>query len=396
MPFLDTPQALADFCAAAREAGRFALDMEFERERTYRATLQLIQVCVDERESLVDPLAVEDLEPLWDLIEDPEVQVLVHAGSQDMEIFHDHAQRVPRNVFDTQVAAALVGLGEQPGYADLVRRLLDVRLKKGERTTDWGRRPLTDAQMEYALDDVRYLHAVHARLEEMLADLGRRAWLDEELAQYAEESTYVKDPRMLWMRVSRHRSLDPRGLAILRELAQWREETAARRNIPRNRVVQDDVMIDICRRRPRKQEQLSALRRLHPKEAERSGPALLDCVARGLEVPDEELPRLPVIRMEDPQQELCADLLAVYLKYRSKKLKIAPSYLATRKDLSRLVAATSAGDAGPGQLPILTGWRHELIGHELVEFLAGQTTLAVRPQKLRLTILKPGDQLPVS
>lgn len=392
MQLIEKSETLAAFCERARQRPPLALDMEFERERTYRAVLQLIQLSTGDEEVLVDPLAIDDLEPLWQLIEDPEVEILFHAGGQDMEIYFDRAQRVPRNVFDTQIAAALVGLGEQPGYADLVRRVLRKRVKKGERTTDWGRRPLSDAQIQYALDDVRYLHPVREDLLARLSKMKREEWLAEELAFYSDESTYVRDYDRLWMRVSRHRGLDGRGLAILRELARWREETASRRDIPRNRVIQDDVIVDIARRQPKAAAELKALRRLHPKEAQRSGEELIAAVRRGLDCPQEDWPRLPDYREDDPQLKLSIDLMMVLVKYQSRESKIAASYLATKKDITDLAYSHAGGDRDGGRLG--HGWRHELVGRDLELLLDGKLTLAADPQSHYLVLVREGQSLP--
>jgi ribonuclease D len=358
--------------------------MEFERERTYRAILQLIQLSTGESEALVDPLAIDDLGPLWEIIADPQVEILFHAGGQDMEIFFDKAQIVPHNVFDTQVAAALVGLGEQPGYADLVRRVLKERVQKGERTTDWGRRPLSDAQVEYALDDVRHLHALYDDLHVRLEDMGRTEWLHQELASYSREENYVKNPRTLWMRVSRHRSLEGQGLAILRELAQWREEAASHRDIPRNRVIQDDVLVDIARRRPKKPEDLKALRRLHPRELERSGAALVEAVQQGMECPKSDWPRLFETRDEDSQLKLTIDLMMVLVKLRAKEAKIGASYLATKRDLNDMAYGHAEREDDRGRLA--EGWRYELIGRDLADLLDGRLTLATDPKSHYLVL----------
>jgi ribonuclease D len=370
-------------------AGRpLAIDMEFERERTYRAVLQLIQLSTGEAEALVDPLAIDDLSPLWDVIADPAVEILFHAGGQDMEIYYDKAQRVPTNVFDTQVAAALVGLGEQPGYADLVRRVLKHRVKKGERTTDWGNRPLSEAQAEYALDDVRHLHALYDDLNKRLKRMGRTEWLQEELASYSREDSYVKDVRMLWTRVSRHRGLERHGLAILRELAQWREATASRRDIPRNRVIQDDILIDIARRRPEKPDDLKALRRLHPRELERSGVELVEAVRRGVECPQEDWPQLFETHEEDPQLNLTIDLMMVLVKLRAKEAKIGASYMATKRDLNALAYSHAGGSQGRGRLA--EGWRNTLIGEELALLLDGRLALAADPESHYLVVQREG------
>ncbi len=392
MKLLQSTSSVADFCDRAQAAGPVALDMEFERERTYRAILQLVQLASADGElALVDPLAIEDLSPLWNMVADPAVEIVIHAGTQDMEIFYDHTQTVPHNLFDTQIASAMLGHGEQPGYADVVRRATNVRLKKGERTTHWDRRPLTPAQTEYALDDVRYLHEVRTKLRQELEQRGRLEWLREELAFYETTEQYVKDPRRLWMRVSRHRSLNLRQLGILRELAQWREEEAQGRNVPRNRVVADDVLIDLARRAPDQLSDLDALRRLHPKEKQRGGDAILAAVARGKACDDDDLPRLPKARDEDRDLELTIDLLALYVRFRSRSAKMAASYLATKKDLARLVYSHYQEPDQPADVRLLNGWRYELIGQELVRLLDGNLGFTVRGANGHLELLEPGD-----
>jgi ribonuclease D len=391
---LDTSASIAAFCATARPKGRVGLDMEFERERSYRAALQLIQLSTVDQAVVVDPLADADLGPVWDLVADDDVELIVHAGMQDMEIFHDHTGQAPRNVFDTQIAAALLGMGEQPGYADLVRRVLDVRVKKGERTTRWGRRPLSAAQLQYALDDVRYLHPLYASLRERLQKLGRLEWVAQELAFYADERTYTLDEDRLWMRVSRHRTLSPRRLAVLRELALWRERTAQHRNIPRARVVPDDVLVDIARRLPEKPGDLEPLRRMPAHEISRSGRDIVAAVARGLAVPEEDQPRLPQIPREDRDLDVTVDLLALVVRHRAREAHIATSYLASKRDINRLVEAHRSGHIEDSTARLLHGWRRELAGRDCLKVLEGRLTLAVDPRTGYLVSLEEGQTLP--
>ncbi|MGH7725430.1 MAG: ribonuclease D, partial [Candidatus Eiseniibacteriota bacterium] len=312
--YVDTKPALERTISELRAHGSFGLDMEFQRERTYRPRLQLVQVSLPGDPRLIDPLALSDLDPLWDAIADPALEKIVHAGGQDMEIVFARSGLVPMNVFDTQVAAALLGLGDQIGYANLIGRMLSRRLKKGETITDWAVRPLSKAQLDYALDDVRYLHELRNRLWDRLTELGRHSWLREELEHYEDRATYDKDPRMLWTRISRMRSLDRRGLAILRELAQWREEEAQRRDEPRGRIVSDETLVEIARRVPKKPEDMRPLRMLHPRELARSGPAIVEAVRRGLDVSDSECPRPEPIRPEDDRFSITVDLLEVVLR----------------------------------------------------------------------------------
>jgi len=384
------PRDLERLVARLRRHDTIALDTEFERERTYWPKLQLIQVAVPDEVAAVDPLALAgDLGPILDLVNDPSIRKVTHAGRQDAEIFWNITGSPPQNLYDTQIAAALVGLGEQSGYASLVQRLLKVRLKKTERVTDWGRRPLSDSQVEYALDDVRYLLEVTRRLDERLRKLGRETWLQEELAFYADRDFYVQDPSTLWMRVSGWRGLDRRGLAILRELARWREEEAAHRDIPKNRVVPDDVLVEIASRRPAEPAGLTPLRRLHPREIERNGRNLVRCVETGLAVPEDDLPRVVRHHHEDPETALAADLLGVLLRLRARESQIAPSYLGNQKAVAKLVSWLAGSREGDPP-PLLHGWRHELVGRELVALFEGKHSLYVDPESGRVAIQSRG------
>lgn len=377
MEILTRTAELEAFAASARSADAIALDMEFERERTFRPVLQLVQIATRDRAVLVDPLAIDELGALWDLVADPGVVILFHAGRQDLEIFwHESGGRLPHNLVDTQIAAAMLGMGEQIGYGDLVRRVLDVHLKKGERTTDWGRRPLTEAQMRYALDDVLYLHQIADTLLQQLAERGRSEWLREEMAFYSEAGTWERSPDEMWTRISKHRSLSGKNLAVLRELAVWREETAARRNIPRNRVVADDVLVDLARRLPTQVKDLGALRRLHPREIERSGVDLVAAIQRGMELPKEEWPRLPKSRQDDADLNLAIDLLTTFVKLRARDVEIAASYLANKKDVTNYAYAHKAG-RDHRQLALGHGWRYELVGRDVERILDGKLSFGI-------------------
>lgn len=384
MEVLTRPQELVDYIAEARAAGMVALDMEFERERTYRPILQLVQLATRDRAVLVDPLELGDLQPLWDLVADPEVRILFHAGRQDLEIFwHESGGMIPQNLFDTQIAAALIGMGEQVGYADLVRRVLEVHLEKGERTTDWGRRPLSDAQMQYALDDVLYLHDVVDSLTATLTERGREEWLEEEMEFYSHLGTWERSPDELWLRISRHRSLSGKNLSVLRELAVWREDSASRRNVPRNRVVADDVLIDLARRLPKTIEDLGALRRLHPREIERGGNEILEAVKTGLACPKEDWPRLPKLRADDADLNLAIDLLATFVKMRGREMQIAATYLGNKKDITNFAYAHKA-KRDRGDYALGHGWRFELVGRDLERILDGELDFAIENGRMVL------------
>ncbi len=384
---ITTPDALLALAGRLRRAGAFALDMEFERERSYWPKLQLIQVGTYDEAAAVDPLALHDLTPLYDLIADPLVEKVTHAGRQDAEIFYLGSGNPPRNLYDTQIAAALLGMGEQVGYASLVGRVLGNRVEKKERITDWGRRPLSDAQLAYALDDVRYLLPIRDKLNQELEELGRRDWLMEELRFYEDPGLYTQDPDTLYFRVSRWRTLNRRGLGLLRELARWREEEAARRDVPRGRVVADDVMVDIALRKPKRIQDLTPLRRLHPREIEKSGEAILAAIQRGMEVSDSDLPSPPKPPREDPDSAHAVDLLGVLLRLRARDMRIAPSYLGSQKELASLVSWLS-GKRNGNPPPLLSGWRREAVGDDLAALFEGRTRLRMDPES-RQVLLEP-------
>ena len=384
MVFVDTRAALEQTVDRLRALGTFGLDMEFQRERTFRPRLQLVQVSTPDEALLIDPLAFDELDALWDVVADPKIEKIVHAGAQDMEIVFARSGLLPRNVFDTQIAAALLGLGDQIGYANLISRMLHRRLKKGETVTDWSIRPLSTAQIEYALDDVRYLHELRDRLWAKLSSMGRETWLREEVEHYEQRGTYERDPQTLWSRISRMRSLDARGLSVLRELAIWREEEAARRDEPRGRIVADETLVEIARRSPKRPEDLKPLRTLHPRELARSGPGLVAAVQRGLSAPEDTWPRLDPIHPEDERFSISVDLLEVVLRARALENEIAPSYLGTRADIARLIEATVGGGKGrrgnkasDDEPLLLSGWRRGLVGDELVAFLEGRASLKI-------------------
>jgi ribonuclease D len=382
-PLVTRLRDLEALAARLRGEGVFALDTEFERERSFWPKLQLIQVAGADFAAVVDPLSLDRLTPLYDLLLDPSLVIVVHAGRQDAEIFFNRMGAPPANFYDTQIAAAFLGHGDQVGYAALVNRILGVRLKKTERVTDWGTRPLSTAQIEYALADVRYLLEIKTRLDRELESRGRRGWLAEELARYADSRNYGQDEETLWLRVAGWRGLDRRGLAILQELARWREEEAQTRDVPRQRVIPDDVLVDIAARAPRALADLSPLRRLPPRELDRSGLDLLKAVKTGVALPEERLPSpLPPAR-EDPDAALIADLLNVLLRRRARDTEIAPSLLGNRQGVEDLVARL--GEPQSGSVPsLLVGWRRELVGAELARLWEGKTALRIEgdPRKV--------------
>lgn len=391
--YIEDDRAFDRFSGALAAAPWFGIDLEFQRERTYFPRLCLIQVILppagpdaDFQLAIIDPQRVRRLQPIWDRVADPAVETVLHAGRQDMEIAYEQGRTLPRNIFDTQIAAALIGWGDQPGYASLVERVAGVRLSKLETVTDWSRRPLTPGQLEYALDDVRYLPAIRQELGRRLEELGRIEWAREEMAHYEERTTWESDPTRLFLRLPRLRSLHRKNLAVARDLAAWREAEAMRRDEPRNRVLTDDVIVEIARRLPKSPAQLEILRGYHPAEVRRSGPAVIELVAKSLQRPESEWPELPPARSEESETSLVVDLLEVFLRARAREAEIAPSYLGSRHDLAELIDEVNGARAAGGEAPLLlTGWRRPLVGDDLVRIATGQVNLHVDAERRRVT-----------
>ncbi|MFW2134544.1 ribonuclease D, partial [Ectothiorhodospira haloalkaliphila] len=252
VPFIDQPEALKAFCERLKGVDWFALDTEFIREKTYYPQLCLIQVATPEEVACIDPLNLEDLSPLTHLLFDPNITKVLHAASQDLEIFFHQQGRVPGPIFDTQVAASLLGHGDQVGYGKLIQLVLGVELEKGQSRTDWAQRPLETIQLRYAADDVHYLARAYPLMRQALEDNGRLAWLEDDFQRMQDPRTYQPDPETIWRRLKGINTLrGEQALAVARNLARWREQEAMRLDRPRRWLLQDEVILDLARRKPR-------------------------------------------------------------------------------------------------------------------------------------------------
>ena len=271
LEFIDSDQALSAFCREIGSCDWIAVDTEFIREKSYYPRLCLIQVGTPERAACIDPLRIESLEPLYALLFDPGIVKVLHACSQDLEIFVHRTGRVPQPLFDTQLAAPLLGLAEQIGYASFVKEMLGVHLDKTQARTDWSQRPLSDRQLEYAADDVRYLSTIYPRIRDKLAEQGRLAWLDAEFEPYLQVERYQTHPEAAWQRIRGMDKLRPAALCAAQQLAAWRETRAQTRDLPRNWVLKDEHLLDIARMAPQGTAELSKIRGLPPKTIERYG-----------------------------------------------------------------------------------------------------------------------------
>ncbi|GMG81306.1 ribonuclease D [Paralimibaculum aggregatum] len=390
-PVTDT-DTLAALCRAYADAPFVTVDTEFMRERTYYAQLCLVQMARPEGSGggdgladavLIDPLAEGiDLAPLLELMARPVLKVF-HAARQDVEIFFNLADEIPAPLFDTQIAAMVCGYGEQVGYETLVRRIAKAELDKSSRFTDWSHRPLSAKQLTYALADVTHLRPVYEALAKRLDESGRAGWVAEEMAVLTSPETYRTDPDEVWRRV-KARSTSPRFLAVVRSLARWRELTAQARDVPRNRILKDDALVEVASARPTSPEELHKLRLLQRegRKAETSA-EILAAVAEGLACPEDRLPRVPPPPRRKEGSAAVADLLRVLLKARADQLGIASKLLASSSDLDAL-----AGEEAP-DLPVLRGWRFESFGRDAMRVRDGEVALAVGRQGIELIEHRP-------
>jgi ribonuclease D len=352
----DTADAVTDLAARLATCGSIGLDTEFLRERTYRAELCLIQVSAGDDAVCIDPLAVTDLGALAGPFTSDGIVKVMHASRQDLEVLLP-AVGLVRPVFDTQIAAALVGFAAQIGYAELARRLFGVELPKAHTRTDWSRRPLSPEQIEYALDDVRHLIPLKLALEEQLEKLGRRPWLAEELGALADARALATDPEEAWRRVKGLRGLDPAREHLARALAAWRERRAVERNRPRGWILDDAALRELIVRVPRSRKALEAIAEIPEGVVRHCGEELLACIAAA-SVPD-PAPPLDARQRPDPAKTALVKKLGTVSQTVAAQLGLSPEVLATRRDLERLTE-------GAQDIAALRGWRRAVIGEKLL------------------------------
>ncbi len=380
---ITTTEALADFCTRAASHPYVTVDTEFLRERTYYSKLCLVQMAVPgdapEDAVLVDPLADGlSLDPMYDLFRDESVVKVFHAARQDLEIFFVEADVFPIPLFDTQVAAMVCGFGDQVGYETLVRKICKAPLDKSSRFTDWSRRPLTDAQKTYAIGDVTYLRDIYEHLAAELEKTKRAHWVEEELRVLTFPGTYIIEPGEAWKRL-KTRTNSGRFLALARELARFREGYAQSRNVPRNRVMKDDALMELASTKPRTMQDLGRSRLLL-REARRGEIAdgILAAVTAGLETDPEDMPKPDANGREKLQvNPALADLLRVLLKARCEQEKVAQKLIASAADLDALAAGKRDVDA-------LKGWRAEMFGNDAVRLCNGELALVAKGQQVKV------------
>lgn len=388
--YVDTLQKLEELAAQLRAVSRVAFDTEFLREVQYWPQLELVQLATDELLAVVDYRAVPTLEPLVEILTDESILKVAHAARQDLEIIYHLTRRVPRPLFDTQVAAALVGLGGQVGYANLVERVLGVSLKKSQTLTNWAQRPLTDAQFAYALDDVRYLLPLHDELAPQLAALKREAWFAREMEHLAEPRRYaLVDPQEAWRNVKGASTLAPSDLAVLQAVAAWRERVARAHNRALPLILRDEALLAIARRKPRSKSALRRIRGVHQWTLAHLADELLEVVQKAASLPREQWPRYERGRrpLTEDEQALVR-LMAAWVRVRAQEKQVDPSLLATEDDLARLLLAYEEGKHE--RQPLLQDWRRDVVGAELLALLEGRAALRWDQHQGRFVLVEVG------
>ena len=367
--YIDTEQALTDYLEATRDANWVIIDTEFIREKTYFPKLCLIQLATEDTLACIDPLAIQDLSAFFEWVQQPEMVKVFHAAWQDLEIMHYLSGNVPTPIFDSQIAAAVLGIGDQMGYARLVENMLGVQLDKSQSRTDWSRRPLQQKQLEYAIDDVRYLRDMYPMLLERLQDTGRASWLNKSFQHLGDPTAYEPDPRSCWKRTKGVQLLKPKQLSALRELAAWREEQAIKKDLPRRWLVGDEVLVDMARMKTATLDDFNNIRGLKSEQVKRHGETWLQLIETGLALPPEEWPELPRRRKPDADLAMVADLLMLVVNQQARASNISPQMIATRSQVEKMLTE--------GRKNLSDDWRGSLMNEAFADILNGKVKLGV-------------------
>jgi ribonuclease D len=385
MTLLKTTAEVEEFCRELADEDYITIDTEFMRDRTFWPKLCLVQLAGKDRYAAIDPLAPGiDLQPLFDLMADSSVIKVFHACRQDVEIFYHLTGRTPSPIFDTQLAAMVLGYGDEIGYENLVSQIAKAQIDKSSRFTDWSHRPLSEKQLSYALADVTHLRVIYEHLSSELETAGRLDWAKEELSDLTSTDTYAQPPELAWKRV-KIRSKDPRFLAIVQALAAWREEEAQSRDLPRNRIIRDDLLMEIAANRPTSPEAVLNIRRISVDKKSAAG--IAGAVQSALDLPKNELPKIKKPQRLPRGIGPIVDLLRVLLKYQCEEHQVAQRLVATTNDLEAIAASDHA------DVRALRGWRFDIFGQAALALKHGQLGLAIADEKITVFSMdEPDDQ----
>lgn len=370
MNIITTTDELVIICERLNKAEYVTVDTEFLRESTYYSLLCLIQVADEEDAYAIDPLAKGiDLSPFYDLMRNKEVIKVFHACRQDIEIFYKEMGDIPEPLFDTQVAAMVCGYGDSVGYETLVNRITGGQLDKSARYTDWSRRPLTDRQLNYAIGDVTHLRDIYSTLHDRLVKNERGPWLDEEMTLLTSTNTYDLDPDEMWKKI-KVRTNKPRVLGMLKELTAWRERRAKTKDLPRRRVLKDEVLLEVAAHPPKDVSGLDGIRGIsNGFSRSHAGREFMKAIEAGLAIPDSELPHIARAKARPPTPPM-ADLLKVLLKIQCQKMEVAPKLITNAQELEMLAALPNS------DLRLMKGWRYDIFGKYAIALMKGQLALS--------------------
>ena len=382
MLIVSDTKTLAEICQAISKHPYCTVDTEFLRESTFWPELCLIQIASPEEACIIDVLAEGiDLAPFFDLMANESVMKVFHAARQDIEIVYKLAELIPHPVFDTQVAAMVCGFGESISYDQLVYKITGEQIDKSSRFTDWKRRPLSDKQLNYALADVTHLRQVYLSLKANLEEQNRAKWVTEEMEILTSPETYDMPPENAWKRL-KMRVRKPRGLAIMQNVAEWRERTARENDVPRGRVIRDDAIYEICAQPPENMKQLSELRGISRSfDRNRYGTGLLQAVAAAVDLPKEQLPKMPRSKHAPEGSGAATEMLKVLLKLVVEQNGVAAKVIATVDELEKIAADDNA------DVPALKGWRRELFGEHALDLKNGRTAIGFAGKSIKLMSL---------
>jgi ribonuclease D len=381
-PLVTDTKTLSHLCQRLKAHDTLCVDTEFMRENTYYPELCLVQLASPEEAFAFDPLSSDlDMKPFFDLLEDESILKVLHAGGQDIEIFMNLTGRVPFPLFDTQVAAMAMGMGEQVSYANLVAHFTGQQIDKGARFTDWARRPLSERQIQYAIGDVTHLAQLFPKMLAKLRRTNRGEWLDEEMARLQDPSNYAVNPETAWQRLKLP-NRKPEVLGRLKAIARWRELEARDKNVPRGRIVKDETLADLAASPPTSQADLAKVRGLSPTWAQNAiGQRLLAAIEAAEPLPEAEMPPRENRPGLSTDASLIADLLKLLLKIRCKEAGVAPKLVARGEEMEALAAGERAG------LVMLQGWRRKLFGEDALALVEGRLGFSVVAGKLKMRTL---------
>lgn len=381
MELISTTESLITFCKKIENENFITVDTEFIREDTYWPKVCLIQIAGEQETALIDPLSSNiDLSPLFKIMKNDNIVKVFHSAYQDLEIFYLLMKDLPKPIFDTQIAAMVCGFGESVGYETLVKSIIKTPLDKSSRYSNWARRPLTEKQLKYAANDVIFLRVIYQKLLERLQKNDRFSWIKEEMEELQNVDSYRLQPEQAWQRL-RPRSGEPRFLARLQALSAWRELEAEHKNIPRGRMLRDEVLIEIAAHNPISLEELSQIRGISIKLA--TGPIgsqIINVLNSANTIPVEECPTLHPKTDKLGASSILIDLLRVLLKIKSQDSHVAEKLIATSKDLDALIILKENAP-----IHVLKGWRYEIFGKTALDFLNGKISISLKEQKIFMT-----------